>query len=237
MLRMYTLCLAGIIGLGLGAAGCSGSSHPPTGNFELHWNAGATCAAAGATDIYLYLVDVRDNYGYQEHFRCLDYQGTSEALPPDDYTARVQVTDASGTLLDELSFPDVYPIYAGRVTRLLPDVDLLAQPAVIQPTTGTFGLRWSLAWTTGGGTTCSAVGATEVDLDLVDTFNNYGTYDRFICSDYQGTSESLQPDDYTVTVKAYDATGVLLSEWDSPVTYPIYAGSVTQLPDVVLLVK
>ena len=132
MLRMYTLCLAGIIGLGLGAAGCSGSSHHPAGNF---------------------------------------------------------------------------------------------------------GLRWSLAWTTGGGTTCSAAGATEVDLDLVDTFNNYGTYDRFICSDYQGTSESLQPDDYTVAVKAYDATGVLLSEWDSPVVYSIYAGRVTQLPDVVLQVK
>jgi len=28
MLRIYTLCLAGIIGLGLGTAGCSGSSHP-----------------------------------------------------------------------------------------------------------------------------------------------------------------------------------------------------------------
>jgi hypothetical protein len=234
---MYTLCLAGIIGLGLGAAGCSGSSHPPTGNFELHWNAGATCAAAGATDIYLYLVDVRDNYGYQEHFRCLDYQGTSEALPPDDYTARVQVTDASGTLLDELSFPDVYPIYAGRVTRLLPDVDLLAQPAVIQPTTGTFGLRWSLAWTTGGGTTCSAVGATTVDLDLAAVGSGGEYHYTFTCSDYQDTSDPLPPDDYTVAVRAYDASGVSLSEWVAPSTYHIYAGSVTQLPNVVLLVK
>jgi hypothetical protein len=134
MLRMYTLCLAGIIGLGLGAAGCSGSSHP-TGTFELHWNAGVTCSAAGATDIYLYLVDTRNNYGYQEHFACPDYQGMSEPLPPDDYTVKVQVTDASGTVLDEWIFPDVYPIYAGSVTRL-PDVDLVAQPTTIHPPRG-----------------------------------------------------------------------------------------------------
>jgi hypothetical protein len=236
MLRIYTLCLAGIIGLGLGAAGCSGSSHPPAGNFELHWNAGATCAAAGATDIYLYLVDTRNNYGYQEHFACPAYQGTSEPLPPDDYTARVQVTDASGTLLDELIFPDVYPIYAGSVTRLLPDVDLVAQTTVIQPPAGTFGLRWSLAWTTGGGTTCSAAGAATVDLDLQDT-RGYSYHDTFACSDYQDTSRPLSPDDYTVAVRAYDANDVLLSEWVGPSTYHIYAGSVTQLPDVVLQVQ
>jgi len=236
MLRMYTLCLAGIIGLGLGTAGCSGSSHPPAGKFELHWTAGATCPAAGATDIYLYLVDVRDNYGYQEHFACPAYQGTSEPLPPDDYTASVQVTDASGTLLDELSFPDVYPIYAGSVTRL-PDVDLLAQPTVVQPTTGTFAVRWSLALTTGGAATCSGAGAATVDLDLLDTAGN-SYHDTFTCSDYQDTSEALPPGDYTVAVRAYDANDVLVSEWvSSPSAYRINAGSVTQLPDVVLQVQ
>ena len=229
MLRRYTLSLAGIIGLGLGTAGCH-ISHP-AGSFELHWASGATCAAAGATDIYVYLLDVRNGYGYQEHFRCLDYQGISEPLPPDDYTVKVQVTDANRTVLDELVFPDVYSIYVDQVTRL-PDADLVARAA-----TGTFGLRWSLAWTTGGGTTCSAAGVVTVDLDLLGIHNNQEYHDTFNCSDYQGTSEPLPPDDYTVAVRAYDAGDVVRSTWPAPSSYHIYSGSVTSLPDVVLLVQ
>jgi len=118
----------------------------------------------------------------------------------------------------------------------LPDVDLLAQPSVVQPTTGTFAVRWSLALTTGGGTTCSGAGAATVDLDLQDTAGNSYHY-TFTCSDYQDTSDPLPPGDYTVAVRAYDANDVLLSEWDAPITYPIYAGSVTQLPNVVLQVQ
>jgi len=227
MLRIYTLCLAGIIGLGLGTAGCSGSSHP-TGTFELHWNAGVTCSAAGATDIYLYVVDSYSN-GSHDHFFCSDYQGMSQRLPPDNYTVQVQVADASGAVIDRVDLPGVYPIYADGVTPL--DVDLVALP-----TTGTFSLRWSLALTTGGAATCSGAGAATVDLDLQDT-HGYSYHDTFTCSDYQDTSEPLPPADYTVAVRAYDASGVLLSEWVGPITYPIYAGSVTQLPNVVLQVQ
>jgi hypothetical protein len=232
---MYTLCLAGIIGLGLGTAGCQGGSGPSAGSFALHWASGTTCSAAGATDIYVYLLDTRNSYGYQEHFICLDYQGTSEPLPPDDYTVRVEVADARGAVLDTLAFPGVYSIYPDSVTRL-PDADLIPLTPVVQPTTGTFGLRWSLAWTTGGGTTCSAAGAATVDLDLQDT-QGYSYHDTFTCSDYQDTSEPLLPGDYTVAVRAYDANDVSVSEWVSPSAYRINAGSVTQLPDVVLLVK
>jgi len=90
--------------------------------------------------------------------------------------------------------------------------------------------------TTGGAATCSGAGAATVDLDLLDTAGN-SYHDTFTCSDYQDTSEPLPPGDYTVAVRAYDANGILLSEWVGPITYTIYAGSVTQLPNVVLQVQ
>lgn len=229
MLRTYTLCLSGIIGLGLGTAGCSGGAQPP-GTFELHWASGATCDVAGATDIYLFLLDTGNKYAhsYQEHFGCLDYQGTSEPLPPSDYSAQVQATDSSDNVVDELDFPGVYSIHPNSVTRL-PDADL-------QPATGTFGLRWSLASPTGGAATCSAAGATTVHLDLQDA-NNNSYHDTFTCSDYQGKSEPLPLGDYTFAVGAYDAGGVLLSQWVAPGAYHIYASRVTSLPAVVLPVQ
>ena len=133
MLRMYTLCLAGIIALGLGVTGCGGGGGRAGGYFDVTWNlawsgAGAvTCAGAGVTEVDLDVLDTYTNLDYHDRFACSAGGGTSASLPVDDYTVALRAYDASNTLVSEADLPDVYSIYAGVVTSL-PDVVLVVQP-------------------------------------------------------------------------------------------------------------
>jgi hypothetical protein len=89
--------------------------------------------------------------------------------------------------------------------------------------------------TTGGAATCSGAGAATVDLDLQDTAGN-SYHDTFTCSDYQGTSEPCLP--ATTQSPCGPTTQRRLAERVGRSHHvPIYAGSVTQLPNVVLQVK
>ena len=124
MLRMYTLCLAGIVGLGLGATGCGGGGGHAGGNFDAIWSlalagdGAVSCAGAGVTEVDLDVLDTFTGIDYHDKFACSAYGGTSERLPADDYTVALRAYDASNALVSEMVFPDVYSILPGSVTPL-----------------------------------------------------------------------------------------------------------------------
>ena len=122
MLRMYTLCLAGIVGLGLGAAGCGGGGHA-TGNFDAVWDfgPGVSCADVGVTEVDLDWLDLRTNYPDGATFPCTDYGGTSKPLLVDEYTVALRAY-ASHNAPAPVNTADyngaVYSIFAGTTTFL-----------------------------------------------------------------------------------------------------------------------
>jgi hypothetical protein len=124
MLRMYTLCLAGIVGLGLGSTGC-GSGGRGSGDFDAAWDfgSGAGCADVGVTEVDLDWLNLRTNLSDGATFPCTAYGGTSPPLLDDDYTVALRAyTSASSTT--PLSTADyggaVYSIFAGTTTFLPP---------------------------------------------------------------------------------------------------------------------
>jgi len=121
MLRMYTLCLAGIIGLGLGATGCGSGGEGGGGYFDAAWDfeSGATCASAGITEVGLDVLDTRTGLDYHDLFACSASQGTSEILPDDDYTVALRAYDSTNSIVSTADFGGAaYSIYAGTVTSL-----------------------------------------------------------------------------------------------------------------------
>ena len=127
MLRIYTLCLAGIVGLGLGAAGCTGGGHG--GRFQVAWDlawagdGAATCTSAGVTEVDLDVLDTYTGIAYHDQFACSDNGGTSRMLPVDDYTVALRAYDVTGAQVSEWDGSRTYPIDMDVVTYL-PDVIL-----------------------------------------------------------------------------------------------------------------
>jgi hypothetical protein len=122
MLRMYTLCLAGIIGLGLAATGCGSGGGGGGGYFDAAWDfGGATCSSAGATEVEIDVRDVRTGLEYSDIFACAAYGGTTGLLPVDDYTVALSAYESASatTPISTTDFNgEVYSIYDGIVTSL-----------------------------------------------------------------------------------------------------------------------
>jgi hypothetical protein len=122
---MYTLCLAGILGLALGTAGCVGGGSRGSGNFDAVWDFGSTldCAGAGVTEVDLDWLDQRTNQAGSATFPCTAYRGTSRRLPVDDYTVALSAYE-SASAISPVSTADyngvVYSIFAGTTTPLPP---------------------------------------------------------------------------------------------------------------------
>jgi hypothetical protein len=125
---MYTLFLAGLIGLGLGSAGCvGGSSDHGSGSFDATWtflasgNVPTTCIGAGITEVDLDVQGVHSGASYTDTFVCSDYGGTGAPLPVDDYTVALRAYESSGATVPVSTFDFsglAYSIYAGEVTSL-----------------------------------------------------------------------------------------------------------------------
>jgi hypothetical protein len=241
MLRMYTLCLVGVLGVALAACG-GGTRRTGSGNFQFSWQIGwqggglTSCASAGVASIDL---DVQDTYSSQvvhDSFNCTANQGSSRLLPVSDYTVAVRARDSAGNLLSEAVLPNVYSIYLNRVTDLgVVRMDVTGAP--VATSGGSFSVSWRLAWNTGASASCASAGATEVDLDVLDIRTNTAYHDTFNCSDSQGTTDLLPASDYSVALRVYDTTVVppfQLGETVLPSTYSIYDNAVTPLPLVVV---
>ena len=132
MLRMYTLCLAGILGLGLAATGCGPGRHGSQ-QFYASWSlelAGVVgwvgCGEAGVGEVDLDVQNVVTGTDYHALFPCSDYGGTSQVLPVGDYSVALRAYDTTGPTklqVSEWVAPTTYPIDIGVVTPL-PDVVL-----------------------------------------------------------------------------------------------------------------
>jgi hypothetical protein len=126
---MYTLCLAGIVGLGLGATGCgSGSGHGGQyfdAAWSLAWAGGGSvsCTGAGVVEVDLDVQDFYNGAVYHDQFDCAAYGGMSQILPVDDYTVALRAYDDANVQVGEWDFTGTYPIDVGVVTNL-PDITL-----------------------------------------------------------------------------------------------------------------
>ena len=130
MSRMYTLCLAGIVGLGLGVTGCGGGGGGYSGGsfdvaWSLYWAGGGlvSCSGAGVTEVDLDVQDTYTGIAYHDQFACSDNGGTSRMLPVDDYTVALRAYDVTGAQVSEWDGSRTYPIDMDVVTYL-PDVIL-----------------------------------------------------------------------------------------------------------------
>jgi hypothetical protein len=117
MLRMYTLCLVGILGVVLGASGCGGAR--AGGTFMAYWDPGntASCANAGIMTVDLDLQDTYTQHDYHDTFNCAAGAGSSERLPTGDYSVILRAYDSYNQAVSE-SPVMVSSIYANRVTDL-----------------------------------------------------------------------------------------------------------------------
>ena len=192
--------LAGILGL-LALLGCGGGSGRPAGDASayLQWNiydvGGTTplfCADVGAGSIDVTL-DTNNTYT----FACADTYDYIDNIPSGTYSITVQlygdpkVYGNSTTLLDQIT--STQTLYSGNNT--LPEVDFLVN---------SFVLGWSI---TSGGlpTTCAAVGASWVALDIYYPGQTQATSYYFACDDvvYRDATLAIPMGPYAVQWQAF----------------------------------
>jgi hypothetical protein len=75
-----------------------------------------------------------------------------------------------------------------------------------------FFATWEIQSATVGPLDCQSAGASEVDMDLVNTDTGARFVDRFACTDYQGTSELVDVGTFDVLLNLTDPTGAVLSQ-------------------------
>jgi hypothetical protein len=118
MLRMYTLCLLGVLGVVLGASGCGGGGRAG-GTFMAYWDPGTTasCANAGIVTVDLDVQDTYTQQDYHDTFYCAAGAGSSSRLPTGDYSIVLRAYDSYDRDVSD-SPVMVSSIFANRVTDL-----------------------------------------------------------------------------------------------------------------------
>lgn len=186
-IRSRQIHLAGILGMiALVGAGCGSGRSKGNAYLNMQWtvadvgdpSTGLDCADVGAGDVVVTMVNTATQTTYTDTFRCdsQGYAGTSAYVPNGTYSITVrlygdaQVYGNSTTLLDELT--STQPMVAGPNT--LPQTDFLVN---------SFVLGWSV--TRGGAaSTCAAVGARYVELDVYFSGQTQATAYYLDCSGY-----------------------------------------------------
>jgi hypothetical protein len=77
-----------------------------------------------------------------------------------------------------------------------------------------FFVTWEIHSQTFGPIDCASAGATEVDMDMVNTDSGVRFVDRFRCDDYQGRSGPIDVGTFDVLLILADPTGAVLSQID-----------------------
>jgi len=196
--RSWQCHLVGFLGA-LALLGCGGGGGRSAGDASayLQWNifdvGGTTplsCADVGADSIDVTL-DTLPKYT----FACMDTYDTIDNIPSGTYSISVQlygdpkVYGNSTTLLDQIT--STQDLYSGNNT--LPVVDFLVN---------SFVLGWSI---TSGGvpTTCAAVGASWVALDIYYPGETQATSYYFACDDvvYRDATAAIGMSDFGSTIQ------------------------------------
>jgi hypothetical protein len=77
-----------------------------------------------------------------------------------------------------------------------------------------FFVTWEIQSASFGPIDCFSAGASEVDLDLVNTDTGVRFVDRFPCDDYEGRSGPVDVGTFDVLLILADPTGAALSQID-----------------------
>jgi hypothetical protein len=104
-----------------------------------------------------------------------------------------------------------------------------AMTACSSSATTTFSVQWTLENKARQTMNCTAVGATTMDLDVLNVATSAVSHDTFACDTFAGQSAVLAPGSYSVAMRLRDAAGTLLSEAIAPGTFTISAGCSTDL--------
>jgi hypothetical protein len=193
--------LTGILGL-LTLLGCGSSSkHAAVADARayLQWNiydlGGTTplhCSDVGATKVVANFenIDILDTYSVT--FACADYQDYTDYLPSGDYKITVDLYDAANFLLYEAT--SLQPLYSGSNT--LP---------VVYFDVNSFVLGWSISYN-GVSTTCAAVGANWVALDVYYPGETQPTSYYLACDDsseYRAATAAIEMGPYAIKWQAF----------------------------------
>jgi len=230
-IRSRQIHLAGILGMvALVGAGCGGGHSKGNAYLSLQWtvadvgdpSTGLNCADVGAGDVVVTMVNNATQTTYTDTFRCdsQGYAGTSAYVPNGVYSVTVrlfgdpQVYLNSTTLLDELS--STQTLVAGANT--LPQTDFLVN---------SFVLGWSV--TRGGvASTCAAVGARYVELDVYFSGQKDATAYYLDCSGYNPAATLAIPmGTYSIQWQAFLVDGGYYDIIQGGVSTPLTSYTVT----------
>jgi hypothetical protein len=193
--------LTGILGL-LTLLGCGSSSkHSADAYASFAWNiyalgstASLTCGDVGADTVEVTSIDQATHDQYVDSFACAKYQDYTAYLPSGNYEITVRLYDKkSGILLYDTSSSQT--LFSGSNT--LPVVNFWVN---------SFVLGWSIT-SNGVGTTCAAVGASWVALDVYySPSQTVATTYYLPCDDsieYVAATEPIPAGPYAVTWQAF----------------------------------
>jgi hypothetical protein len=221
--KHYFAALVGL--LALAGLGCGGGGHSSRGGsgysayLSLQWgvyDVGDTafanrldCATVGAGQIV-----VTTDETWQDTFSCASGGGTTAALPTGTHTLRVTlygdqaVYGNNSTVLDEISSSQLL----GAGTNSPPLVDFLVNSYV---------LEWTI--TSGGlATSCAAVGATYVALDVYYSGQSQPTTYYLNCDEGRAATTAIAMGSYSIQWQA-----TLVDRNDHPISLPTARSSYT----------
>jgi hypothetical protein len=196
----------GTAAIALALVGCGGNGHSSPGggsaSASMQWylyDIGDTamaqplaCADVGATSVVITFQNASTGATYDGGtFTCTAYGATTAMVPPGTYNVTLDLYGTSNVLLDTIS--GTQAMYAGN--NPMGSMDFLVN---------SFVLGWGI--TVGGApTTCAAVGAYWVELDVKFSGQTQPVAYYFPCNDvsYREATLGIQIGPYTVSWQAY----------------------------------
>lgn len=237
MLRIRTLWLFGIAGLGLVASGCvSGDDRAffqdDRAFFQVGWDLVAvgttndfvTCDEAG-TPIVTLDMQRRGGQRIRKQFNCMDRGGQSDILPSGTYdvTIALHTGGPDGPVVS--SKDGTFDLFRRGVTDL----------GVIAFQIQAWELHWSLQ-RGGAAVGCDQVGAATVRLITQTARMQQPLTYPFACGDGAGVTTAIPTDTYSVQVQLENAAGGVLSKTD-PMTVVVTGAAMATLPPITFAVQ
>jgi hypothetical protein len=179
----------------------------PPGTFTMTWDVAVDglvtlCGSVSATTFELDATPPGGGADQVSRLDCTLHGGTSAALAPGVYDVVARLRDANGEPVDSVEV-GTKTIASGAAT------DLGEIGFDIASSAGWLSVSWSLEHG-GVATTCSAVGAVTVAIDITPQAGGATITDTYTCSDGTGTTDYLVPGTYDLAVSALDGDGLLL---------------------------
>jgi hypothetical protein len=103
---------------------------------------------------------------------------------------------------------------------------VIVEPTGTVPIQDNFFVTWEISSAAFGPIDCFSVGASSVDMDIVDVDTGERFVYSFACEDYQGTSGPVGVGTFNVLLNLSDAGGGVISQVDVGVSNVTTAGTI-----------